>query len=154
MKKVIVFLGLLICVNVIAASADIKRMRELFELVDKDEKYYNELDRLTKDATHHNPLPFAYRGLYYFMRAKYLYWPNQKLSSFNIGKKIMEAIIILNPKEPELRLIRYSVQYNVPTILGYSSNLKEDRKILKAAKSNPRYKDIHYLINGVLTLYP
>lgn len=135
-------------------AQSVERMRELFSLVDDDEKYYLELDKLTKETTHHQPIPFGYRALYYFMRAKYVTWPNQKMAAFNTGKKIMEAIIILNPKEPELRLIRYSVQYNVPGILGYSSNLAEDKKILQAAQKNSKYKPIHYLINGVLTRYP
>lgn len=137
-----------------SVANDVQRMRELFELVDKDEKYYNELDKLTKNTTHHQPIPFGYRALYYFMRAKYLYWPNQKLAAFNTGKKIMEAIITLNPKEPELRLIRYSVQYNVPGILSYNQNLSEDKQVISSALKNPNYQHLHYLINGVLTLYP
>lgn len=148
----IVFLSINFSVNAIQFNVD--RMRELFELVNADEKYYVELDQLTKETTHHQPIPFAYRGLYYFMRAKYLYWPNQKLAAFNTGKKIMEALVILNPNEPEIRLIRYSVQYNVPGILGYSSNLPADKKVLESAAKNSKYKPIHYLINGVLSLYP
>ena len=154
MKQVFLILFALSLVTVKANQFDIQRMRELFELVDKDEKYYLELDNLTKKATHHQPIAFGYRALYYFMRAKYLYWPNQKLAAFNTGKKIMEAIITLNPKEPELRLIRYSVQYNVPGVLGYSDNLKVDKTVLNKAKGNTKYKPIHYLINGVLSLYP
>ena len=149
---IIAFLGFSFSTN--ATTFDLKRMRELFELVDKNEKYNHELDRLTKESTHHQPIAFAYRGLYYFMRAKYLFWPNQKMAAFNTGKQIIEALVILNPMEPEIRLIRYSVQYNVPSILGYSSDLAADRTIIKAAKSNSKYKSIHYLINGVLTLYP
>jgi len=136
-----------------SADFDIKRMRELFQLVDKDEKYYNELDKLTAESTHHQPIAFGYRALYYFMKAKYVTWPNQKMAAFNMGKKIIEALIILNPKEPELRIIRYSVQYNVPGFLGYSSSLAEDKKVMKAALGVSKYSPIHYLIFGVLTLY-
>jgi hypothetical protein len=152
--RLIIFTLLFLSSFKIVAAADIDRMRELFELVDKDEKYYLELDKLTKQTTYRQPIPFGYRALYYFMRAKYLYWPNQKLAAFNTGKKIMEAIITLNPNEPELRLIRYSVQYNVPSVLSYNQNISADKKILKAALKNEKYNNIHYLINGVLTLYP
>ncbi|MFK8045628.1 MAG: hypothetical protein AB8B72_09035 [Crocinitomicaceae bacterium] len=136
-----------------SANFDIKRMRELFQLVDKDEKYYNELDELTKESTHHQPIAFGYRALYYFMKAKYVMWPNQKMAAFNMGKKMIEALVTLNPKEPELRIIRYSVQYNVPSILGYSSNLVEDKKVMQSALKVSKFKPIHYLITGVLNLY-
>ncbi len=154
MKSLLIIVFLILTLSAESSTFDVKRMRELFELVDKDEKYYLELDQLTKDATHHQPIAFGYRALYYFMRAKYLYWPNQKLAAFNTGKKIMEAIITLNPKEPELRLIRYSVQYNLPSMLSYRANLSVDKKILVAAQNSKKYRSIQYLLNGVLTLYP
>ncbi|MDX1350392.1 MAG: hypothetical protein R3279_09100 [Putridiphycobacter sp.] len=154
MRLIILTLLFLSSFKSVVAAADIDRMRELFELVDKDEKYYIELDKLTKHTTYRQPIPFGYRALYYFMRAKYLYWPNQKLAAFNTGKKIMEAIITLNPNEPELRLIRYSVQYNLPSVLSYNQNVTDDKKILQLALKDKKYNNIHYLINGVLTLYP
>ncbi|MFK8036753.1 MAG: hypothetical protein AB8B74_00560 [Crocinitomicaceae bacterium] len=139
---------------VYSADFDIKRMRELLELVDENEKSYLELEKLTEGSTHHQPIAFGYRGLYYFMKAKYVSWPNQKLAAFNIGKQIIEALITLNPKEPELRLIRYCIQYHAPAILGYNSNLKSDKKVMHDAQNKSEYKAIHYLLNGVLTLYP
>ncbi|MFD1553715.1 hypothetical protein DNU06_10020 [Putridiphycobacter roseus] len=137
-----------------AASPEVMECRELFTLVDQGENYNIELDKLTANATYKTPILFGYRALYYFMCAKYAFWPTDKYANFKMGKKYIDLIIQLNPNEPELRIIRYSVQSNVPAFLEYKSNLEADRNKLKSAYINSNHTPIHALIEGVLKLYP
>lgn len=46
------------------------------------------------------------------------------------GATSLEAIIKSNPNNAELRLIRLSVQENIPKIVGYRGSLKDDKAFL------------------------
>jgi hypothetical protein len=46
------------------------------------------------------------------------------------GATSLEEIVKNNPNNAELRVIRMSVQENVPKIVGYNKNLKEDKTFL------------------------
>ncbi|GEN68329.1 MULTISPECIES: hypothetical protein [Chryseobacterium] len=46
------------------------------------------------------------------------------------GATSLESIIKSNPNNAELRLIRLSVQENIPKIVGYRGSLKEDKTFL------------------------
>ena len=136
------------------SPTELVEMRDLFTKVDDAEKYNVQLWALTKSATLNTPIAFGYKALYYFMNAKYVFWPNEKLNNFSKGKTRLESAIERYPLEAELRLIRYSVQYNAPAFLDYKQNLEEDKRILKQAVFKSRYKPIRGLIKGVLELYP
>ncbi|MEF9476960.1 hypothetical protein OWR28_03705 [Chryseobacterium sp. 1B4] len=46
------------------------------------------------------------------------------------GATSLEGIIKSNPNNAELRLIRMSVQENIPKIVGYRGSLKDDKAFL------------------------
>ncbi|TZF93256.1 hypothetical protein FW781_20015 [Chryseobacterium panacisoli] len=46
------------------------------------------------------------------------------------GATSLEAVIKSNPSNAELRLIRMSVQENIPKIVGYRGSLKDDKAFL------------------------
>jgi len=155
MMKFILYISVLfISYQSIGNSQATSKMRDLFTKVDQDEKYNTQLKNLTDSATEKTPIAYGYKALYYFMNAKYVFWPTDKLSNFSTGKSYLEQVIKLYPNEAELRLIRYSVQYNVPSLLNYSHNMEEDKKILQRAAFHSKYEDIRALINGVLNKYP
>ena len=150
---------LIICIVMASAfgfssGQNVSKMRDLFTKVDKDEKFNLELQKITQYATTNTPIAYGYKALYYFMNAKYEFWPTDKLENFAQGKNRLESVIQLYPNEPELRLIRYSVQYNVPSLLNYKDRLEEDRTVLKRAVLNSKYKNISTLIQSVLNKYP
>jgi hypothetical protein len=72
----------------------------------------------------------AYLGSTQMLMAKFTYLPNQKFSWFNTGKKNLEEAIAADPKQAEIIYLRYSIQLNVPSFLGYSQNKAADRAFL------------------------
>ncbi len=154
MKGLFVFLALVLTINSWSVASDLDKMRDLFSKVDEAESYNIELYQITKSATQSQPIAYGYQALYYFMNAKYTFWPGDKFANFAKGKDRIEAIIKRYPNEAELRLIRYSVQYNVPSLLNYSQDLSEDRKILQRAAFMSKYASIRHIIQGVLKRYP
>lgn len=51
-------------------------------------------------------------------------------SMVKTGATSLESIIKSNPNNAELRLIRMSVQENIPKIVGYRGSLKDDKAFL------------------------
>jgi hypothetical protein len=52
------------------------------------------------------------------------------LEHFNAGKVQLEYAIIQEDENIELRFLRLSIQENLPSFLGYSSQIKADRSFL------------------------
>lgn len=74
----------------------------------------------------------GYRAVAVMKRAKYAFWPLSKLAYFREGKANLEKLIRLNPDNIELRFQRILVQTQIPSFLGYSSDIDTDMKTLLA----------------------
>ncbi|HCR74915.1 MAG TPA: hypothetical protein DIW37_00610 [Chryseobacterium sp.] len=55
---------------------------------------------------------------------------NNRKALVKSGATNLEAVIKSNPNNAELRLIRMSVQENIPKIVGYRGSLKDDKTFL------------------------
>jgi hypothetical protein len=44
--------------------------------------------------------------------------------------KTLSKAIAADPANPEIRFLRFSIQYYVPAFLGFSKNLDEDKKVI------------------------
>ncbi|MGN7866561.1 hypothetical protein [Chryseobacterium sp.] len=55
---------------------------------------------------------------------------NNRKALVKSGATTLESIIKSNPNNAELRLIRLSVQENIPKIVGYRGSLKDDKVFL------------------------
>jgi hypothetical protein len=76
-----------------------------------------------------NPVVKGYGAMMLFLEADNVFNPFSKLHFFNSGKAILDSCIQQHPGLLELRLLRYAVQNEIPSILGYD-NRNEDKKIL------------------------
>lgn len=100
------------------------------------------------------PLAQAYAAGMLFMKSRFDKFPISKLKHFNKGKKQLDKLISENPKNIEMRYIRFLFQSEIPKFLGYNKNLDEDfllfsQHILKA--DIPRDLKINMLNNISLT---
>jgi hypothetical protein len=86
-------------------------------------------------------------------QAKYKFFPWKKLSIFNKGKKRLESLIMDNPDNIDLRYLRLVIQENIPSLLNYKLNIKEDKlflsKIMKT-KNTSDYLDFYIKKNTSL----
>lgn len=113
-------------------------IRDLYEQASLTEEKAELLLKLTTNANETNPILLGYKGAANMIMAKYKLLPTTKLSYFNEGKKILEKAIKSAPNNVELHYIRLSIQLNIPSFLGYSSQINSDKKILiQHIKSNP-----------------
>lgn len=70
----------------------------------------------------------GYKAAAQIMEAKIT--KNNRKALVKSGATSLEAIIKSNPNNAELRVIRMSVQENIPKIVGYNKNLKEDKTFI------------------------
>ncbi len=56
----------------------------------------------------------------------------KKLDYFNAGKAILERAIAQDMDNIELRFLRFQIQYNTPSFLGYKDQLKNDKEFISS----------------------
>ena len=73
----------------------------------------------------------AYLAVMYFMKAKYVGFPTTKFKYFKKGKVKLNTLILKYPKNIEIRYLRFVLQHQTPSFLGYNNHIKEDFKIIE-----------------------
>ena len=76
------------------------------------------------------PLLVCYKGAAEMLQAKYLMNPFSKLSRFQKGKTLIESAIKRDPEHLEMRFLRFSIQCNLPSFLGYKDWIETDKRML------------------------
>ena len=104
------------------------KVRSLYALTEKKEQACHDLMNILEpyDETN-NPLFLGYKASATMMMARYVSNPFSKLSYFNKGKKMLEKAVSAEKNNIELRSLRFLVQSNVPSFLGYKSDIDADK---------------------------
>ncbi len=107
---------------------DEARMNYNKAVQDKDlcRKMIDELEKSKEKS----PVYLAYLGGFQTIWANHVFNPISKLQSFKEGKNKIEQAISKEPDNVEIRFIRFSVQKNAPSFLGYSNNIIDDRNFI------------------------
>ncbi|MEI5986017.1 MULTISPECIES: hypothetical protein [Sphingobacterium] len=98
------------------------------------------------EKTNKTNLEKAYAGYYHCIWAKHAFNPMAKLSSFKKGRKLLDEAAEKEPKSVEIRLLRYAIQYNSPSFLGYKSSLTKDLEYVKQHKNNIKDKSLRIFL--------
>lgn len=108
-------------------SGDLESLRNAYSKANiSNEGAKNFIDLADKNSSS-DPLVKGYKAAAEILEAKVTTEKNKRKSFVKSGATDLESIIKANPNNVELRLIRMSVQENIPKIVGYSKNLKEDK---------------------------
>ncbi len=105
-------------------------LRSLYHNAIESESSAIKLDTYLKTLSSNEPLTMGYIGATKMLLAKYAILPSQKYSYFTEGRQKIDAAIAASPGNLELIYLRYSIQLNSPSFLGYNKNIKEDRSAL------------------------
>ena len=128
MKQTLILILLFHFVNPIQANEWIK-VRNLYERAAIKEDEQLKLSNLLLSKPE-SVLLIGYKGANLMISAKYVFNPIRKLSRFNKGKVLIERALEKEPKNLELRYIRFTIQTNLPNFLGYSANVNKDKEFL------------------------
>ena len=90
------------------------------------------------DYNDRDALVLAYKGASEAIRARDASMFN-KLTYVQDAVKTFEQAVGLDPQNPEIRFLRFSVESNLPAFLGLSKHVDEDKEmLLTAAFSHPK----------------
>lgn len=157
-KTISVSFILLINNNLWAEEHNNEYLRLLYLRATQNESSVDSLIHGTFKHTSLSPLEQGYIGSGYFIKCKYLSNPWLKYKYFIVGKQRLEFAISQSKDPIELRYLRYTIQTNLPSLLSYNGDKKEDYMILQRYLSNRHNletdEDLYMKIKQYLTEYP
>jgi hypothetical protein len=109
----------------------IPELRQLFIGAASQEASSYRLNTLTENiASDDLPVFVCYKGSSAILSAKYAFGPLSKYRKFAAGKELIERSVKRDTSNVEMRYLRYAIQSNLPSFLGYRDNLTSDRTFL------------------------
>lgn len=118
--------------SILASTLDEIRENFTQAVTDKNicKQMIEELQYKTND-----PLYLGYLGGFQAIWAAHVFNPFSKLKSFRQGKISIEKAITKDANNVELRYIRFSIQKNAPSFLGYNKQMQSDGNYLQSHKT-------------------
>ena len=113
-------------------------LRHHYELAAADKTAGEKFYQLLADYKDRDALVLAYKGASEAIRARDASMFN-KLTYVQDAAKTFEQAVSIDPQNPEIRFLRFSVESNLPAFLGLSKHVDEDKELLlNAALSHPK----------------
>lgn len=116
---------------VFSGSPSITEIRKLYVTAASSEANAKEfVEKLSNVSKEDNKTLVAYKGASLTVVSKLEKKIADKSRKFKEGASLIEYAIAIEPNNIEIHLIRLSVQENVPKIVNYRGNKKEDKRYL------------------------
>jgi hypothetical protein len=115
-----------------AAHSELVQIRSAFVAATQDMSAREDLVQAVSQAEIEEVYRLAYLGASKTLLAECGYSPWTKWSHFKEGKELIEQAIARSPKNAEFRYLRFLIQFNAPTFLGYGDQLVEDYRFVQA----------------------
>lgn len=97
------------------------------------------LYRVLKSRGTENPLIVGYIGTLEALKAKHSWNPYNKIRYVSLSQKTMKKAVDRDPNNLEIRFMRFTIQHNTPSFLGFSKDLEEDRKAIVRQFKNKKF---------------
>ncbi len=146
MKRFIFFFStFFLSLTVFAQTEEIRNSYHAATQSEADaEVFYNLVKDISKSD---KPEMVAYKGAAKALLARYEPLTKRK-EKLKEGINWVEDAIAKAPNNTEVRLIRLSIQENIPKFLKYNDNIDEDRQFIKDSLPNIKDKGLVEMING------
>lgn len=113
------------------ATPGLSEVRKLYTAAIEDEDKAEELfEKLNTNEAKSDALLLAYCGATRALMAKHAMNPYSKLKYLKEGSAMLNTAVDKNPKQIEVRYLRFSVEKNVPDFLDYKQHLQADKKAI------------------------
>jgi len=123
-------LSLLTGLFIFFQSSDLEALRNAYSKANLSLEGAKNFIEIADKKSASDPVISAYKAASQILEAKVTTEKNKRKTFVKTGATALESVIKSNPNNAELRVIRMSVQENLPKIVGYSKNLKEDKTFL------------------------
>jgi hypothetical protein len=113
------------------AGPEVTQLRTMYKQSAKDKESAEDfLAKLNGVNDKSAPVLVAYKGVAQIVQAKYMFNPINQLSTFKKGKALIERAVAADPGNVEVRYLRFTIQTNAPSFLGYNEHIDADKKVL------------------------
>ena len=147
MRGILILVVVFFALSVQAIEPSALRARQLFEKASVEEEGCIALSALCTDASaSKNQVMTAYLACGLMLRAKYLINPYSKLQSFRDGSRLLDRCILDEKDNIEFRYLRFCIQAEAPSFLGYNRNLQEDKTRLLSTMQQLSDRDLRQMI--------
>ena len=151
MKLIVSFIIIISGLTATAKVPAVQEVRLKFYNSTSSEKICKELIKLLEPYSEkNNPLLLGYKGGATMLMAKHTINPFSKLSYFKKGRNMLENAIQADQMNIELRFLRYSVQTNIPSFLGYNDHLTKDELFLRQSVTSVKDSELKKIITSYL----
>jgi hypothetical protein len=111
-------------------SSDLETLRNSYSKANQSNANTQAFIDVAEKQSSSDPIISGYKAAAQIMEAKVTKEKGKRKSFVKTGATSLESIIKTNPNNIELRVIRLSVQENIPKIVGYHSSLKDDKTFI------------------------
>ena len=105
-------------------------MREMYRASVENQAKTEEMLAFLNRSAQGDALVVAYKGAAQSLMAKHSFFPIKKLDWLKKCELSMKKAVDMDPRNIEIRYLRFAYQHNTPAFLGYSGDVENDRKIL------------------------
>jgi tetratricopeptide (TPR) repeat protein len=144
-----IFLFTFSLLSLSAKAQTISEIRVQYGVALEDSRKAEALLESLGNINNPDPLLLAYRGAAEALIAKHALNPYKKLDYLDRAMKTLKEAIVSAPNDPEIRFLRFTIQYYVPAFLGYSKNLDEDKSVIVKNFSSMKSSYTAELFQGV-----
>lgn len=142
MTKVLVLL-----LMTLFANNELQQIRNLYSQVATSPEKIEAFIQLMENQNGKNATIMAYKGAASTLISKKTKDKEERRKRFIDGVQLIESAISKEPENMEIRLIRLSVQENIPKALNYSKNIDEDIAIIKQQLNSSKDKALKDFVN-------
>jgi len=134
-------------------TVDMSKIRHLYQSAPLVKQDATQLESLLQNINNNTETPVlvCYKGASEMIQAKYAFNPFTKLEKFNKGKELLQKAISRDTLDLEMRYIRFSIQSNLPSFLGYHDELNMDKRFLVENTKNTKDPELKKMISNYLT---
>jgi hypothetical protein len=125
--KTVLFIAVIV-LTAFAAPSNIAQLRSEYLKAESNSGSVDKLMSLTNGQT--DALSKAYRGAAWAFKAKHHINPAKKLDYVKTGLLTLNQAVTIDSKDIEVRFIRFSIEENIPSIVSFTSHLKEDKQYI------------------------
>lgn len=108
----------------------VSELRHYFHKATKSAETSADFHELMAAYDGREPKVLAFKAASEAVMAKYTWNPSSKLKHLRTSAALFEQAVKLDDDDPEIRFLRYTIQYHIPKYLNMSSNIEEDRRIV------------------------
>ncbi|GAB2953944.1 hypothetical protein GCM10027048_19040 [Hymenobacter coalescens] len=106
------------------------KLRQHYRQAAADEAASRRFHQLMSAYAEANPVVLAYKAASEAILAKHTGGLFDKLDRVKSASRQFDEAVVMSPRNPEIRFLRFSVESNLPSFLGASKHVDEDRTFL------------------------